>query len=218
MTQPATVLDLHLELSPEEVTRYLGYPHGRLASVTARERLDTLWPLAIEMLSPRGAYALVGKPEAVRIGMPEPADLVGVAVCTIGAALEQESEQRAVDTALLDALVLDAIGSAAAEAAADALNLELCNVATERGLEAAPRVSPGYGSWHTSCQTSLLGLLPIERIGIRLTSGAMMVPRKSVSFVVGFVAPGGSTGHAASRCSRCGLLRCRHRIAPFAGG
>jgi hypothetical protein len=215
MTEPAVVLDLYLELSQEEATRYLGYPRGRSASTNARERLETLWPEAIATLSPRGAYALVGRPEAVKIGMPEPADLVGIAVCTIGTALEQESERRAAGTALLDALVLDAIGSAAAEAAADALNLEICSVATQRGLEAAPRVSPGYGSWDTSCQVSLLGLLPIEKIGVRLTSGAMMLPRKSVSFAVGLVPPGAMTGHAAARCSRCGLLRCRHRMAPY---
>jgi len=217
MTATAAVLDLRLDLNPEEVLRYLGYPQGREASAAARERLGALWPVALALLAPRGAYTLIDREEAAAIGMPEPADRVGVAACTIGPALEQTSE-RTAGAALLDALVLDAIGSAAAEAAADALNLELCSDAASRGMEAAPRVSPGYGSWDTSCQTSLLALLPIEALGIRLTSGAMMVPRKSVSFAAALVAPGDVAGHAASRCARCGLVRCRHRMAPLPDG
>ena len=217
MIRPPRVLDLDLGLRPEEAIRYLGYPHGREASKAARERLDALWPHALALIAPRGTYALVGRTEAAAIGMAEPSELVAVAACTIGPALEQESERRAAGDGLLDALVLDAIGSAAAEAAADSLNLELCSVAAECDLEATPRVSPGYGSWDTACQASLLALLPVDEVGIRLTSGAMMVPRKSVSFAIEFVAPGGTRGHAASRCARCGLERCRHRLAPFTG-
>jgi hypothetical protein len=208
------VLRLTVDVSREEAFRHLGYPAGWSASPRAVARMDVLWAEAIAALHPRGAYAVVGRERGLQAGMPDPATLVGVAVCTIGAALEDESARRADSGELLDALVLDAIGSAAAEAAADALNLRLCDIAAERDLEAAPRVSPGYGEWDTAGQVGLLALLPIAELGIRLTSGAMMVPRKSVSFAVN-LAPTGVLGpHPASRCERCGLLRCRHRVAP----
>jgi cobalamin-dependent methionine synthase I len=118
---------------------------------------------------------------------------------------------------LLDALLLDAIGSAAAEAAADALNLALCEVAGARGLFAAPRVSPGYGAWDVRFQVKLLALLPAAELGVTLTTGQMMVPRKSVSFAVSFEQEARQGHSPGSRCERCGLERCRHRIAPMRG-
>lgn len=214
MSETATALTLEIEVAPDEVRRYLGYPPGERGSARSEERLDALWPLAMSLAAPRGAYTLLDRESAVATGMPEPAELVGAAVCTIGAALEEESARRAGAGEMLDALVLDAIGSAAAEAAADALNLELCSLAAARGLAAWPRVSPGYGEWDTACQGALLATLPIAELGISLTSGSMMVPRKSVSFAVRLDAARPGSRHDAARCARCGRERCRHRVAP----
>jgi len=211
---PSVVLDLAIEVKPDEAGRYLGYPKGRQRPVRGGERLAELLPRALSLLEPRGAYTVVPREEAAGTGMPEPGARVGVAVVTIGRALEDEVGRCVAENALLDALVFDSIGSAAAEAAADALNLELCTVAHSEGLEAAARVSPGYGGWDTAAQRALLALLPIRDLGISLTSGAMMVPRKSVSFAVSFETAGSPGPHAPTRCHRCGLVRCRHRIMP----
>jgi hypothetical protein len=213
MRSPAVVLDLDIDLNPEEASRYLGYPQGRDHPARGAKRLEELLPKALPLIKPRGAYAVVSGDETAAIEMPEPAERVGVGVVTIGRALEDTISQCIASNALLDALVLDSIGSAAAEAAADALNLELCSVARSEGLEAAARVSPGYGSWDTGAQRLLLALLPIADLGVRLTSGAMMVPRKSVSFAMSFEKPGRPAPNSDTRCQRCGLVRCRHRIA-----
>ncbi len=214
MTPSAAILDLAVDVSPEEASRYLGYPRGRDHPARGARRLAELLPRALSLLEPRGAWALVGGERAGAAGMPEPAERVAVGVVTIGPRLEGEVERCVAEDALLDALVFDSIGSAAAEAAADALNLELCALARSLGLEAAARVSPGYGAWDTGGQRPLLALLPIAALGIALTSGARMVPRKSVSFAVSFDAPGAQPPHDEARCARCGLVRCRHRIAP----
>ncbi len=211
---PPALLDLRIEVEPEEARRYLGYPRGHDHPARGARRLAELLPRAVPLLEPRGVWALVAGEEVAAAGMPEPAARVGVGVVTIGRRLEDEVARCAAGGALLDALVLDAIGSAAAEAAADALNLELCGVARSLGLEAAERVSPGYGAWDTAAQPLLLALLPVAEIGVALTSGAMMVPRKSVSFAVSFEAPGTRPPDAGPGCARCGLARCRHRIAP----
>ncbi|MEW6338313.1 MAG: vitamin B12 dependent-methionine synthase activation domain-containing protein [Acidobacteriota bacterium] len=211
MHDGARVLDLETDLRLDEVRRFLGYPRGREGSSRVEDRLFALWDQALELIAGRGACTLVGREDALRAGVPAPADSVGVAVCTIGPALEGASARLAAGGELLDALVFDAIGSAAAEACADALNLELCRLAEARGVAAAARVSPGYGDWDTTCQAALLALLPIEAVGVRLTSGGMMAPRKSVSFAVNLVAPGDALPASGSRCRRCGLPRCRHR-------
>jgi hypothetical protein len=208
------VVALGIDLSREEALRYLGASGGDPRPSRGAQRLDELWAEAVALLDPRGVWALIDRAAAAGTGMPEPADRVAVGVCTIGPALEQASAERAGRGRLLDALVLDAIGSAAAEATADALNLLVCEAAATRGLEAAPRVSPGYGGWDTACQPALLALLPIAELGVWLTSGSMMVPRKSVSFAMSLAAPGKARTHPADKCGRCGLLHCQHRIAP----
>jgi len=179
------------------------------------ERLSDLWETALGLLSPRGAWRIVSSAEAANVGMRRPSEKVGIGLATIGAALEEEVRKRGKDGQPLDALILDAIGSVAAEAAADALHSELCGEARRLGLHAASRVSPGYGSWDLTFQPGLLALLPAEALGVRLTSGMMMVPRKSVSFALNLmtVAPPGRD--PVSKCTRCGLDSCPYREQPL---
>jgi hypothetical protein len=91
----------------------------------------------------------------------------------------------------------------------------LCTMADEEGWYAAPRVSPGYGTWDVAFQSKLLALLPAAELGISLTSGQMMVPRKSVSFAVAFDDHPPKGHRPGAACERCGLERCRHRMAPM---
>jgi hypothetical protein len=222
------VLALAIDVQPDEVRRLLGggggagpasagpaqagpAPAGR-RSAKLEAALDAWWPRALALLSPRGAWRIVTGEAAAAAGMPEPGAWAGLGLCTIGDALEVESSRLAA-TDLLAALVVDAVGSAAAEAAADALNARLCAQAAARGLFAAPRLSPGYGAWDVACQERLLALLPAAALGVTLTSGQMMRPRKSVSFAAPLL-PAPPEGAAGSPCERCGLRHCRHRRAP----
>jgi hypothetical protein len=210
----AGVVSLQLEVNRDEALRYLGTAGGESRSSRGARRVDELWAEALALVEPRGAWRIIDRATAAATGMPEPDAQVAVAVCTIGPALEEAGAELAGRGRLLDAMVLDAIGSAAAEAAADALNLLVCEAAAARGREAAPRLSPGYGDWDTISQARLLALLPIAALGLRLTSGSMMVPRKSVSFAANLARRGTIQAHPAERCARCGLPNCRHRIAP----
>jgi len=211
----ARLVRLTARVSRGEVRRALGYPDGRDGGVSAEAGITQLWGEAMDLLEPRGAYRLVDLDGAAVTGMPDPAAEVAVAVCTIGPRLEEAAQRWKQRGDLLAALTLDAIGSAAAEAAADALNARICTAAARRGLHAAPRVSPGYGEWDTSRQRDLLALLPIGELGITLTGGQMMVPRKSVSFAVNLLPE--PPREETSRCSRCGATNCRHRREPFVG-
>jgi hypothetical protein len=215
VSRGAVVLDLEVDVARDEVYRYLGYRRGGRRSARSQERLAELWPKALGLLHPRGAHRVVERSRAAAAGMPEAAARVGVAVCTIGPDLEEASTACAASGEILDALLLDAIGSAAAEAAADSLNLAICTVAADAGVYPTARVSPGYGSWDVSFQGKLLALLPARELGIALTTGLMMVPRKSVSFAVSFEERPPEGHRAGSACERCGLERCRHRLVPM---
>jgi hypothetical protein len=211
MKHEARVLRLRVQVEREEVRRYLGYPPGRSGAPLAEERLDALWEEALGELRPRGVVRVVDQNTAAEAGIPDPGPRVGVGLCTVGGALEELATRRNAAAALLDALLLDAIGSAAAEATADALNARLCRWADRLGLHAAARRSPGYGDWETAGQEHLLALLPAAALGVSLTEGMMMRPRKSVSFAVNFVEE--PPGARIAPCGRCGLPRCRHRMA-----
>lgn len=200
-----------LAVSRREVLRNLGYPRSRGPSARVAEALDRLWDRAAGLLAPRGVLRVVAGQAAAAAGMPGPTEWVGLGIVTAGPALEGAEREHSEAGQMLEALILDAYGSAAAEAAADALNLRLCRLAQAAGFQLPRRISPGYGRWAIEGQTALLRLLEAERIGVRLTEGLMMVPRKSVSFAVRFerdLRPGPS---ARRRCAACELVSCAYR-------
>jgi len=206
-------MDLSIDVLRAEVHRCLGYgrtggPEGRIA-----RRLDDLWESALALLAPAGVWRVVDRASAARTGMPDPSDHVGIGLATVGDALEQQADRSNDSGELLDALLLDAIGSAAAEAAADALDRQVCAAASDRGLFAGRRISPGYGEWDVRGQRELLDLLPAAELGVELTAGMMMVPRKSVSFVVRFVPDEPRKGEGKRRCAGCDLAGCAYRRA-----
>ncbi|MCU0290754.1 MAG: hypothetical protein MUF10_02005 [Thermoanaerobaculaceae bacterium] len=199
---------LQVQVAPDEVWRALGYRAGSVPSRRVADLLASLWPRAISLLQPRGGLRLVDLEQANGTGMPAPSAPTALAVCTIGGELEEACAGSQAAGETLHALLLDSIGSAAAEAAADALNALVCDEASRLGLATEPRESPGYGAWDIACQPRLLELLPAAELGVSLTPGLMMQPRKSVSFGVRLT---DRPVQAGGRCARCNLTACRRR-------
>jgi hypothetical protein len=205
----AVVVALEVQVRRGEVLRYLGYPPGRSPSARVTARLEALLASATSLLRPRGAYVLSGRADALRVGVPRPTERVAFAICTIGPTLEEEQARLSRDGDALGAMILDAIGSAAAEAAADRLHARICAEVQAERLKASMRISPGYGRWDVARQTELLARLPTATLGVRLTSGSMMIPRKSVSFAVLTAEPSDKTSPA--RCAACDRNDCPYR-------
>ena len=203
-------MNVRIQVSRDEVKRYLGYPPGMIVKQRIEDALDILWPLATSLLDPRGCFRIVPGEEAAVANMPDPSVLVGISVCTIGARLVAESTDRGASGQHLASLIFDAFGSAAAEAAADVFSKILCNEASKRGLFAQHRISPGYGLWNTSNQRAFLSLLPSKSIGISLTAGQMMMPRKSVSFAMRFLEE--ADEDTSRGCAHCSMKNCEYRM------
>ncbi len=208
------VHDLELQVDRAEVRRYLGYPRSKRPRPRVQRRFEEIWEQGHALMRPRGACRVVEDGRLATTGMPRATPRVAVAVCTVGGALEDESRRRGDRGAVLDAMLLDAFGSAAAEAAADALNGRICVWANGQGLHPAPRISPGYGRWDVKAQADLLRLLPAGDVGVRLTPSLMLVPHKSVSFAVRFPEKPPAAVSRAHKCQHCGLLDCPYREAP----
>jgi hypothetical protein len=104
-------------------------------------------------------------------------------VCTLGAEFDRmEREWQARDMAR--AAVLDACGSALAEAGCDAAEEEIA--AHFPGLYRTDRFSPGYGDMPLTDQKPFFRVLDVSRrIGVSLSASGLMIPQKSVTAFIG---------------------------------
>ena len=110
---------------------------------------------------------------------------VAVFVVTIGGRLEEVVRQLAKDGLMVQAAVLDAIGSDAAETLAHVVQDIVGKEAEAEGLGISLRFSPGYCDWRVSQQKMVFRAMNGDCAGVRLTDGCLMVPQKSISGIIG---------------------------------
>lgn len=108
-----------------------------------------------------------------------------VVICTIGPALEAYTQQ-VMETEMVRGLALYGVGSAAAEALANAACRYFECQAAERGWQTTIPLSPGMIGWPVEQgQPQIFSLLDAAQVGVRLTPAAIMQPLKSLSLVLG---------------------------------
>jgi len=115
----------------------------------------------------------------------EQCEKAAVFLVTIGSHLEEMVRRLAEDGLMLQATVLDAIGSVAAEKLADFVQGRVGEVARAQGLYTSWRFSPGYCDWDVVQQKIVFRAVNGDSAGVRLTEGCQMLPRKSISSVIG---------------------------------
>lgn len=136
------------------------------------------------------------------------ANLVYPVVCTIGPGLEELASSCMKEDPLLG-LALDGLGNAAMEILSQQICGRIGDEARSIGLTASAPLSPGAPGWPVEIgQPQIFSLLDTSQAGITLTTGGMMIPKKSISFVVGI----GLEMAGADLCELCNLKeRCRYR-------
>jgi len=135
---------------------------------------------------------------------------VAVFLVTIGNHLEEMVCRLAEDKLVLQAAVLDAIGSDIAETVADFVQGKVGEVAGAQGLCISRRFSPGYCDWDVRQQRNVFRAMNGDCAGIRLTEGCLMLPRKSVSGVIG-IGPSWANLEQYNPCETCDKLDCAWR-------
>ncbi|MBE6824210.1 MAG: hypothetical protein E7513_02570 [Ruminococcaceae bacterium] len=106
------------------------------------------------------------------------------------------------------AVILDAIGSSAVECFCDMLCKK---IQSDFDVALRPRFSPGYGDLSIITQSDVLSACDTNRkIGVTLTDNHMMLPKKSVSAIVG-VRPKNEECQKASSCEICDSEDCPYR-------
>ncbi len=138
------------------------------------------------------------------------AEQIALAICTIGPELEKLASHWMQEKPLL-ALALDGLGNAAVEKVAQQVCSYIAERAQTKGLQASTPLSPGEPDWPVEVgQPQIFALLDPAKAGVTLTSGGMMVPKKSITFVVGI----GSALAQTELCEICSLKEtCRYRHA-----
>lgn len=115
----------------------------------------------------------------------EQCEKAAVLLVTIGSHLEEMVCQLTKDGLMLQATVLDAIGSVATENLVDFVQSRVGEIARTQGLCISRRFSPGYCDWDVSQQKMVFRAVNGDSVGVRLTEGSQMFPRKSISGIIG---------------------------------
>ncbi len=115
----------------------------------------------------------------------ESCEKAAIFALTIGNHLEDMVAYLAENGLVLQATVLDAVGSSATEKLADYVEDRIKRMANLEGLIASQRFSPGYCDWAVSQQKKVFQSLCDDTAGIRLTESLLMIPQKSVSGIIG---------------------------------
>ena len=135
----------------------------------------------------------------------EQCEKVAVFTMTIGNPLEEMVCYLAESGLILQAAVLDAIGSGIAEKLADFIQERMGEIAHAQGLTISRRFSPGYCDWDVSQQEMVFRAMRGDTAGISLTAGCLMLPRKSISGIIGI---GNSNVETYNPCITCDKHDC----------
>ena len=186
-----------LQIPLREVLHFLGW-RGTPVDAPLLAQIRDLCALAVREVRPRMAErqfplapdgslagtSMTPKGNDVR-AMLAPCREAVLLAATLGA----ESERLLLRMQAKDAaraLLLDAVLSAAIEAVLDAREEALRGELTAQGRYLTDRFSPGYGDMPLAQTREICEVLGAQRaIGLTVSAGGVMIPRKSVTAVMG---------------------------------
>jgi len=231
-------VEFHADLS--EVFRYLGYSNGcSNVGTTIDHLVEEAYAEVRKYSQPRGIYRdfrLEILPES-GFFLPEvniyfksgdlsnlwkDAEKITVIAATLGCGLDELVSDLLVSGQYTKAVIADAIGSAAAESAIEQVNQILKHRGAQEGRVPTPRFSPGYGDLPLEFQKEIISVLEANEIGIRITEGYMLEPRKSVTAMVAWLKPSDldnicSEPFTSLGCDLCGYDSCKFRYKESRG-
>lgn len=211
--------DSDFSIEKSEVLRYLGY-RGQELGPELERLMEEMCQRCLESARPRyywRSFALAadgnGQPELAGTGVVLRGGdirkhLDRGAACAVMAAtlgLEPEREMLRIGRrSTTGEIVFNAACTALIESVADACEREIQAYARGKGLAAGYRYSPGYGDFPLEQQGAVLGVIEAgTRLGITLTDSMLMVPKKSVSALIGLYPAGAGIRRGGSTCETC---------------
>jgi hypothetical protein len=219
-------VDVNIEIDKKQVCQYIGYEDEQNLSARISSLIDDYAEHAHSLINPlfsyvikdvewaRGSIALIEGSiifkSRIIANLLERCPQVAIFVVTIGKYLEETSFQLARDGLILQATVLDAIGSDAVEKLAGFAQDRITELVKAQGLVTSRRFSPGYCDWNIGQQRMLFYALTGNTIGIRLTGECLMIPQKSISGIIG-IGPSKASVENYNPCKTCRKKDCPGR-------
>ena len=131
-----------------------------------------------------------------------------VFVCTAGPEINDRAKELNDKGELVEAYLIDILGSVMVEKAMDKIQEALRERMTVEGLKITNRYSPGYCDWNVSEQKMLFSFLPEKFCDITLSESCLMHPTKSVSGIIGI---GEHVKFDKHVCHACSSVNCLYR-------
>lgn len=177
-----------------EVLKYLGY-RGQNIDENLENQIQSCIQAVRSCAKPRLTYRIVpvqhGKIEALVLDGSDIYTLLEgcTKAIVMAATLGPEAEallRRTEITNMADAVIMDSAQSAAIENVCDNFESDMRIIFREENSYLTDRFSPGYGDLSLSSQSLISEFLVAEkRIGLTVTQNLIMVPRKSVTCIIG---------------------------------
>lgn len=204
------------KINPNEVLLYLGYTGGELPDDLEQSIADCASAL-FQAARPRLTYHIFPLQNGTLQGVDFPLEGQDIQThlddCThavlLAATLGPDVETLLMRTQVTDmakALILDSCASTAIENVCDNFEADLRRQYAEEGRYLTDRFSPGYGDMPISQQRGFCELLDTRRrIGLTVSQSGILIPRKSVTAVMGV----SDTPRArrSSGCANCTMFR-----------
>ena len=214
---------IDIEIDKRQVCRYLGYGNNYKTPTRISSLIDSYIEHAHNLFRPSYTYSIIDikwiqgslvfvnnliifeSQELVRL--LEHCHKVAVLIATIGIPLEEKVRQMSEDGRILQAAVLDAIGSSAVEGLVDLVYSRINEEASDIGLSISRRFSPGYCDWDLKQQKELFEAVDGNAVEVRLTDQGLMIPQKSISGIIG-IGVSKSALENYNPCEACGKHVC----------
>lgn len=209
------------EIDAAETARYAGLKNStefpaKLIQEACREAKILALPQAVwEVYDYRPARGMIASPVPLALtGRSIVSHLaqcqkIAILAVTIGKQLETQVAHLFSAGTYTAGLLLDAAGTTAVEAAANKVNQLIAVQAAKDGFSTVFRFSPGYGDWDIAIQPTILELAGGSAIRMETAPSCMLIPRKSITAVIGLyvsgikeATPAGCHGHTCTCCSQ----------------
>ncbi len=182
------------KLNENEILLYLGY-RGQECPPEVEKQIERCIEAVEKAATPRlvwrrlplrkGAFSMLPlEGNDIHMLLADCIEVVFMAI-TLGPGVEQLLMRNEV-TNMADAVIMDACASTAIENVANHFETDLRKELQAEGLFLTDRFSPGYGDYPLAVQKKFCELLDTgRRIGLSVSPSMLLIPRKSVTAVLG---------------------------------
>jgi hypothetical protein len=187
-----------LEINQKETRRYAGlmkatFDEDMIASACLEARLlakpQGIWQIydydaKNQIVLGKPSFTIKGGKIGFHLAGAEKVILLAV---TVGEDIENTVTKHFNEGHYAFSMLLDAAATTAVEQIADAMEKTIQPKAEAQGYNMRWRFSPGYGDWPIEQQPELIRLSQATTIGISLTESMMLIPRKSITAIIGLI-------------------------------